>query len=314
MASPVYTVLIVPERSAKVHRYKVSYQWLVRAAVSGIVLLALGLFFVVHYAYLIHEAGHNHTLEDENIALKNRLHEIQNELVRMDATVQRIEQFSVRIRGMTQLHDPERNLTMGPLSYETNNKSAQVLYANGERIDYEDENLDSKLALRLINSNLEQVHNATNHTEETVRQLRDYFVEHDILLATTPSIRPTKSRLMTSAFGIRVDPYTNREVMHKGLDFAAEQGAEVLAPADGRVVFAGNRGNGYGQTLVLEHGFGVQTHYAHLADFRVQVGALVHRGDVIGAVGNTGRSTVAHLHYEVRFQGIPQDPEQFILN
>jgi murein DD-endopeptidase MepM/ murein hydrolase activator NlpD len=246
--------------------------------------------------------------------LKTRLRGIQDELARIDATLQRIDQFSARIRGITQLHDPERNLAMGPLSYDPNAKTPEVLYASGERIDYEDETIDSKLAIRLINNGLDHVQNKATQTEDAARQAQDYFAQQEILLSTTPSVRPTRSRLLTSAFGVRTDPYTDRQVMHKGVDFAADQGADVMAPADGCVVFVGNRGNGYGQTVVLDHGFGVQTHYAHLSAFQVAVGQRVRRGQILGAVGNTGRSTAAHLHYEVRFHGIPEDPEQFILD
>lgn len=314
MADPIYTVLIVPERSAQVRRYKVARRLLVRVALGAIATVTLLSFLLVHYAFVVGEAAQNAPLKDENVVLKSRLRVIQDELSRIDATLQRIDQFSARIRGITQLHDPERNLAMGPLSYDPNAKTPEVLYASGERIDYEDESIDSKLALRLINNGLDHAQNTASQTEETARQMRDYFASQEVLLATTPSVRPTRSRLLTSAFGIRVDPYTDRQVMHKGVDFAADQGAEVIAPADGVVVFVGNRGNGYGQTIVLDHGFGVQTHFAHLASFAVGLGQHVQRGHVIAAVGNTGRSTAAHLHYEVRFHGIPEDPEKFILD
>jgi murein DD-endopeptidase MepM/ murein hydrolase activator NlpD len=314
VADPIYTVLIVPERSAHVRRFKVARRLLVRGACAALAGATLIMFLLVHYLWVVGQAAQNVPLKQENVALKVRLRGIQDELARIDASLQRIDQMQARIRNITQLHDPERNLAMGPLAYDPNAKTPEVLYASGERIDYEDENLDSKLALRLINGGLDHVHNAATQAEDAARAARDYFAVHDILLATTPSVRPTRSRLLTSAFGLRTDPYTDRQVMHKGVDYAADQGAEVLAPADGCVVFAGNRGNGYGQSIVLDHGFGVQTHYAHLSRFTVHVGERVRRGQVLGAVGNTGRSTVAHLHYEVRFQGIPQDPEQFILD
>lgn len=314
MADPIYTVLIVPERSAQVRRYKVARRLLVRVALGAIACLTMLSFLLVHYAFVVGEAAQNAPLKDENIMLKSRLRVIQEELSRIDATLQRIDQFSARVRSITQLHDPERNLAMGPLSYDPNAKTPEVLYASGERIDYEDESIDSKLALRLINNGLDHTQNMASHAEETARQMRDYFASQEVLLATTPSVRPTRSRLLTSAFGIRLDPYTDRQVMHKGVDFAADQGAEVMAPADGVVVFVGNRGNGYGQTVVIDHGFGVQTHYAHLASFAVATGQQVRRGHVIAAVGNTGRSIAAHLHYEVRFHGIPEDPEKFILD
>ncbi len=101
--------------------------------------------------------------------------------------------------------------------------------------------------------------------------------------------------------------------MHEGLDIAAAHGKDVMAPADGTVIFAGLEG-GYGNVLVIDHGYGVKTRYGHLSKVEVRAGDRVHRGDLIGAVGNTGRSTGPHLHYEVRVNGLPENPRKFILD
>ena len=309
-----YTVLVVPERSAAVRRFNIAHTRLVQAGGVFVGLLAVAMMLLVHYAYVVDQAGQTVSLKDENVALRSRLRVVQDEIARIDGTLQRIDQFASRVRAITQLNDPDRNLAIGPLSNEAGSKTAQVLYALGERIENEDEMLDSKLALRMIDNNLEHLEGETLRQEDNLRQLHDYFDEQGGLLSATPSIRPTRSRLISSAFGARVDPYTEHPVMHKGVDFAADHGADVVATADGIVIFAGSRGNGYGKTVVIDHGYGVQTHYAHLSDFRVQIGDRVQRGNAIAAVGNTGRTTGAHLHYEVRFNAIPQDPEKFILD
>ena len=100
--------------------------------------------------------------------------------------------------------------------------------------------------------------------------------------------------------------------MHEGLDIAAPHGKEVLAPSDGIIVFAGLEG-GYGNVLVIDHGYGVKTRFGHLSKLEVKTGDRVKRGQLVGAVGNTGRSTGPHLHYEVRVNGIPENPRKFIL-
>ena len=308
-----YTVLVVPERSAAVRRFKIAHTRLVQIGGVLVGLLTVAAMLLVHYAYVVEHAGQAASLKNENVALRSRLRVVQDEIARIDGTLQRIDQFASRVRAITQLNDPDRNLAIGPLSGD-GSKAPQVLYALGERIENEDEMLDSKLALRMIDNNLEHLEGETLRQEDNLRQLHDYFDEAGGLLAATPSIRPTRSRLVSSGFGARVDPYTEHPVMHKGIDFAADHGADVVATADGMVVFVGSRGNGYGKTVVVDHGYGVQTHYAHLSDFRVRMGERVQRGNVIAAVGNTGRTTGAHLHYEVRFSAIPQDPEKFILD
>lgn len=267
-------------------------------------------FMVVHYFHIVDRAAENRVLKRENIDLKAQVRKVQEEIARIDGKMQRIDQLANKVRAITQLNDPERNLAMGPLSEDR--ATPPVLFAPGERDDYEYENLDSQLALRLVDSKLDSVESESLLQESSLRELQAYLAEEKTLLATTPSVRPTKSKFLTSTFGLRVDPYTNRRAMHKGVDFAADHGADVYAPADGLVLFVGNRG-GYGKTVVLDHGYGVQTHFAHLSASRVQLGEQVKRGQVIAAVGNTGRSTGTHLHYEVRFNGIPQDPEKFII-
>ena len=274
-------------------------------------VVGLALFMVVHYVFVLDQASRNVRLKDENVLLKARLRVLQEEVARIDSTLQRIGQLSAKIRAITELNDPERNLAIGPLSDPS--KTPQVLYAQDERIDDEDEMLDSKLALRLIDSKLDTLEGEALKQENSMRELQEYFGDDEALLTSTPSIRPTKSRLLTSTFGIRVDPYTNHRVMHKGVDFAADHGADVIAPADGVVIFVGYRGE-YGKTVVIDHGYAIQTHYAHLSNYKVEIGERVKRGQVIAAVGKTGRTTGVHLHYEVRINGIPQDPERFVLD
>ena len=117
---------------------------------------------------------------------------------------------------------------------------------------------------------------------------------------------------VTSDFSVRLDPYTGERVMHEGLDVAAALGSKVRAPADGTVVFAGVEG-GYGRVLVVDHGYGLKTRYGHLLKTDVKVGDKVHRGQAIAQVGNSGRSTGPHLHYEVRVNGVADNPRKFIL-
>jgi murein DD-endopeptidase MepM/ murein hydrolase activator NlpD len=117
---------------------------------------------------------------------------------------------------------------------------------------------------------------------------------------------------VTSDFGARLDPYSADRSMHQGLDISTPHGHPILTPSDGTVVFNGTEG-GYGKVLVVDHGYGVKTRYGHLSETFVRIGERVARGQKIAAVGNTGRSTGPHLHYEVRVNGIPENPRKFIL-
>lgn len=126
-----------------------------------------------------------------------------------------------------------------------------------------------------------------------------------------PSIWPVEGRLM-GGFGLRTDPFSGEGAMHTGVDISAPTGTVVSTTADGIVAFTG-WSNGYGRLIVVDHGNGMQTYYAHLSHIGVLEGQAVRRGDPIGAVGSTGRVTAPHLHYEVRQGGTPINPYHYLV-
>lgn len=145
--------------------------------------------------------------------------------------------------------------------------------------------------------------------EAELRQLQDYYTTREILLAATPSMMPVRG-YPSDRFGQRDDPFTGDDEFHPGVDISAPRGTKVVATADGLVVFAGRR-QGYGNLVGIEHKFGISTRYGHLDRYTVRAGQRVKRGDIVGYVGSTGRTTGAHLHYEVRFHNQPLNPLRF---
>ncbi|EDL49849.1 M23 family metallopeptidase [Erythrobacter sp. SD-21] len=129
-------------------------------------------------------------------------------------------------------------------------------------------------------------------------------------LEGVPQFAPAKG-IITSKFGYRRDPFNRRAAMHNGLDFRGATGAPIFAAAKGRVTFVGRKG-GYGNTVEITHGNGLMTRYAHMSAFRAKVGETVQPGEVIGAIGSTGRSSGPHLHFEVRSNGRPLNPRTFL--
>jgi len=137
------------------------------------------------------------------------------------------------------------------------------------------------------------------------------------LLAHTPAIQPVSNKdlnRVASGFGYRVDPVYKTIKFHAGLDFAAPQGTPIYATADGTVTTAGNTGNGYGNHVVINHGYGYETLFGHMVRVKVRSGQKVKRGEVIGWVGSTGKSTGPHCHYEVHKNGVKMDPVYFFYN
>jgi len=133
------------------------------------------------------------------------------------------------------------------------------------------------------------------------------------ILATTPSIRPIEGGWITSKFGYRSSPFTGRKEFHSGLDISNRSGTKVVATADGKISYAA--GKMYiGNLVMIDHGHGRVTKYGHLKKIMVKQGQKIKRGDVIGLLGNTGRSTGPHVHYEIRINGTPVNPLKYILN
>ena len=131
-------------------------------------------------------------------------------------------------------------------------------------------------------------------------------------ISSTPAISPVRG-ILTSGFGYRADPMTHGRGNHQGIDIAAAYGQPVHASGDGIVLQAGDQG-GYGKAVFLAHGYGMTTRYGHMSAITVRPGQRIKRGDVIGKVGNTGRSTGPHLHYEVRVDGEPLNPIGYMLD
>jgi murein DD-endopeptidase MepM/ murein hydrolase activator NlpD len=149
----------------------------------------------------------------------------------------------------------------------------------------------------------------------------EHFDEYQVLLSTvkeikkiqdaTPSISPVEDGSISSRFGYRQSPFRGSNEFHSGLDISSHKGTPVKATADGFVVHAGYNGD-LGKEVIIEHGFGIVTAYGHLSEIKVKVGQQIQRGSVIGRVGNTGRSTGPHLHYEVRLNNNPINPKKYI--
>lgn len=308
-----FQIMVVPDRSARVRRWRVSYHWARSAVLGALAVIAVLGFGIVHYAYQVSQASLNADLTEENTALRVRLRGFQDNLQRIEGELRTIDEYAAKVRTITRLSDPERNLAIGPLEAGPSAGTPAVIFAPGERTDVVDELLNSNLALRMIDAKLDTVNADTRAQQENLGTLHTFFGAHPGLLRATPSVRPVASRLVNSGFGPRRDPYTAQQVMHKGVDYATDLGAEVWVTADGTVVFAASRGK-YGKTVVVDHGDGYQTHYAHLSAIDVKTGDDVQRGATIGRAGNTGRTTGVHLHYEVRLHGIPQDPLSYMLD
>jgi len=167
----------------------------------------------------------------------------------------------------------------------------------------------------LVREMTEQIRETSMAADEELGRftsLYDILNEKRSILESTPAICPTTGWI-SSRFGPRISPFSGKKRFHKGYDIANHVGTPIFAPADGVVTYAGPRGS-MGVMVSLDHGYGMLTRYGHLSKTLIKKGAHVKRGDKIALMGNTGRSTGPHLHYEVHLNGMPVDPEKYILD
>lgn len=182
------------------------------------------------------------------------------------------------------------------------------------------EDLDSQVPLkekhnslmREMHSQTQELNLASINQEKGFKSLYNYLENQRNLLSSTPAIRPTKGWI-SSSFGYRKSPFTDLREFHKGMDIANRKGTPIVATADGIVTFTGHK-TLIGRMIKIDHGYGMATLYGHLQKVLKKPGEEVKRGDIIAQMGNSGRCTGPHLHYEVLLNGIPVNPKKYILN
>lgn len=326
------TFFIVTDHTHSTRKITIPLFWVKAFIIVSLLSVSLLGAFALDYMGLLAESIENKRLKAENIQLQGQFKVVESKLVALENALERVKTFSTKLRLITNVDDQNRDLrlsmTAGPkanqmldqkepiesrepaaFSNQNDDLMAESLptnEANGELV--RESNRDFKtLAVRIDRSVKD-----TQLKEQSVIELWESLSERQALLNSTPSIRPARG-WYTSRFGFRISPFNGRPTMHAGVDIAAAPGSPVFAPADGVVTYAAYD-ESYGKLVTIDHGYGVTTRFGHNSQIYVQVGQRVSRWDVISAVGNTGRSTGPHLHYEVRVNNIPRDPSHYILD
>ncbi len=312
MAGKSYTLMLVPEGvQSKVRRWRISFRAAIVLGFVGLGAVVVGSAFVVHYTYELDQIFEAIALRDENAKLKERLAVVTAKVDEVDARLADLRDFDEKLRSLTDLRDTSRGLAMGPLKAGAGGSNGGDFGAFAVPMEGDDPAVQ-QLRDALLDSRLAGLSAEAARQSGSLAELVDHFSEREVLLKSTPSIAPAHG-LLTSGFGAREDPFTGSYAMHAGLDIAGTVGTEVFAPADGVVIFAGEKTE-YGNCVVLDHGRDMTTLYGHLQRFIVKVGDKVTRGQHIAYLGNTGRSTGPHLHYEVRLNGVPVNPRRYVMH
>lgn len=313
-----YTIMIVPEKTTQVRKILIP-AWLVRlSAVAIAVLIVLAGVMIANYGYVMSQVGENNELKTENRRLRQSVQVFKSKMGTLESAMERVKTFSTRLKVITGAEDrggvaslmkdiPEAGTNIG----EPKEIPAEVaaIEAELDARDPEHEELQKQyleLDLKITSMTAESL-----LLEQNLQDQYEHLVDQKAFLSALPTRKPAIG-YYTSGFGTRHAPFGGKVKMHEGLDIANHPGTPIRATADGVITFSTTKA-GYGQTVIVDHGYGLQTWYAHTRKILVKNGQKVRRGDTIALLGNSGRSTGPHCHYEVRVNGIPVDPLSYIL-
>ncbi len=245
------------------------------------------------------------TIETQKNELKDQRRQIQ-------AFACEIEALKDQIKGLGQLEDQVRLIA----DIDKKGTSSGLLGIGG----VPETDLDQEIPLetrhnaliREMHQQIKDIQSVVDKEKLNFNDLISKLEKKRNLLAATPSIKPVDG-IITSPFGYRRSPFTGKKTFHSGLDISNRLGTKIVTTADGKIIFTGRKTN-YGNVVIIDHGYGKTTKYAHLRDILVNKGQQVKRGEAIATLGNTGKSTGPHLHYEVLVNGAPVNPKKYILN
>jgi len=247
---------------------------------------------------------------------REKMLELQNKEMREDY-YQLIEKASVLDQQMKELETRDNDIYRAIFEATPIPDSARAKKIETELEIAKVEQISSKKLVGSVATTLDNLVQRIGAQEKSYEEVNQLVKDKERLLAHTPAIQPVSNKNLkriASGFGYRIDPIYKTPRLHPGLDFTAPQGTPIYATANGKVEVAGNLGDGYGRHVIINHGYGYKTLYGHMVRIKARVGQSVKRGEVIGWVGSTGKSTGPHCHYEVIKNGSPIDPIYFFYN
>lgn len=258
-------------------------------------------FFYNLTSYARKEVDRNRltTLDSENRVVRREITRIEKELLGLQNMIDSLETYDKKLRSYAPLRPIDEELrSMG---------------IGGFTPEFVEEDVSSNVKTELtdVSESLDNLVGRARMQRLSYDELVKHLEEKAHLRDHTPSIMPVQG-WMIRGYGYHIDPFTGQVKMHEGLDIAAPLGTPIVAPAGGTVRYAGEKKD-YGLSVEIDHGYGFVTMYAHCQRVRVNSGMRIRRGDVVAYVGNTGRSTGPHLHYEIHLSQAPVNPLNYIL-
>jgi murein DD-endopeptidase MepM/ murein hydrolase activator NlpD len=293
-------IIVISGKDSKTRNLRVKPVYIFLGLIACVVIIVSFLYNLTNFAKKEVDRSRLSQVENENRVVRNEIKRIEAEITGLTNLLDTLESYDKKLRSYAPLK---------PI-----NEELREMGIGGYTPSFEQEDLSSytKSGLTALSETLDNLVGRTQLQKSSFDELITYLREKAYLRNHTPSIMPVQGWLIRG-FGYQIDPFTGQVKMHEGLDIAAPTGTPVVSPADGTVKYAGNK-KGFGLSVEINHGYGFTTLYGHCQRIRVNAGMRVKRGDVIAYVGNTGRSTGPHLHYEIRVAHSAVNPMNYILS
>lgn len=327
------TLFIVTNQAGQTRKIVLPAAWLKFGLFTTAILVLAFVAGLVDYFGLLAQSMENKRLKTENAQLIKQFQVVESKVSALENSLERVKTFTQKLKLITNIDSQDRILQLTVGERPAAGQQLQEFEPMDERMPPEalvaqdqifapgspESGVPGEMAAEPSSRDyaslvirIDRSVRDTQLKEQSVIELWESLSDRQSLLNATPNIKPTRGWI-TSRFGRRLNPVTGMMAMHAGLDIAASPGTPIYAPADGVVTFAAYD-ESYGKLVSIDHGYGVTTRFGHNSQIYVHVGQRVSKYDVIAAVGSTGRSTGPHLHYEVRINGTPVDPGNFILD
>jgi len=301
-----YSVIIVSDAKSSNKEFTVSSKLVKNAVLAFSFLVIFFGFIIFHYLTMTLDKQKMKRLEFDARDKGQKISELSSTVEILNKRLKNMEIYKERIMVATGLTSPLALREVGSGGPEFGNAGGDFSGAPGV-IPAPQSLLQKNMVPQTAD-----IKDKAQKIEDSLKSVEKFVNQQKLQLAATPAIWPTRGYI-SGVFGNRIHPFTGRYEFHYAIDIATQLGNKVIAPADGVVMVAEPR-EYYGKMIIIDHGFGYVTRYGHLSGFNVREGQRVHRYDVIGYVGTTGRSNAPHLHYEVRYFDKPMNPAEFILD
>ena len=302
MDKEYFNVLIFGHKTSKMRNLKIHKKTLKVALYLLAFAVLSTTFFFCDYIQVRKKAFELNRLRQEAQAQKSQIHFFSARIEDLEKQLSKLKEFDKKIRIIANL---ERVQDVTPFMGMGGPSPSDLR----EKLKAEK---DERALVQQMKTDVERLQSEVMSREESLSELERLLETKKDILVHTPSVWPTPG-WVTSGFGFRTNPFTGLTQMHEAIDISNRTGTPVVAPAAGIVSDIGND-NAYGRILVISHGFGMTTRFAHLSKTLLKVGQKVKRGDKVAEIGMTGNTTGPHLHYEVRLNGIPANPMRYIMN